>query len=115
MSQPYLQSITRHIERMLNTHSLSTPHLPHYGVPDIFSVYHAMPHSIPKFIECIRNNILRYERRITQFDIMHSTESDEPHAVLAFLITGRTLKLTAFQLLIRCDSHGRIYVLDKTC
>ena len=107
-------AIQKHLERMLNTRDISTPHLPHYGVPDIFSVYHSMPASIPSFINCITDNIRLYEKRIAAFEILLDTEKQAP-IVLKLSLSGRTYQNAAIHLSICCESNGKIHVFDKTC
>ncbi len=58
-------SIQAHLTQLLNSRRGMTPHLTHYGLPDIHYVYYSLPQSLEKLAGEIKDTITRYEPRLT--------------------------------------------------
>lgn len=76
-SEDLAVSIQAHLTQLLNSRRGMTPHLSHYGLPDIHYVYYSLPHSLEKLAEEIRQTIVLYEPRLTNVSVTYlGSDSD---------------------------------------
>jgi len=70
-------SIQAHLTQLLNSRRGMTPHLSHYGLPDIHYVYYSLPHSLEKLAGEIKETIIRYEPRLTAVSVTFVSASSD--------------------------------------
>ncbi|MBI4565358.1 MAG: type VI secretion system baseplate subunit TssE [Planctomycetes bacterium] len=85
-----VQSILRHLRRMLNTRQGFAPAQPDYGIPDPLEVMHNHADAIQRIQKAIKACVEKYEPRLANVGISR-IESDEDVLTLRFRITGQVV------------------------
>ena len=83
-----IDSILRHLQRILNTRLGNVPIADDYGLPDFTEFLSAYPRSLKDFERSIRQTILKYEPRLKAVRVSFIPREDEPFA-LRFQIVGQ--------------------------
>lgn len=83
-----IDSILRHLQRILNTRQGNVPIADDYGLPDFTEFLSAYPRSLKDFERSIRHTILKYEPRLKAVRVSFIPREDEPLA-LRFQIVGQ--------------------------
>ena len=76
------QSIQKDLLRLMNTKQGSLTHMPDYGLPDLRSVYQALPDGKCEFVLMVKHVIEKYEPRLTDIII-----DDENHGNRACVLS----------------------------
>ncbi len=82
------QSITYHLNILLNTRQGSLQHLPNYGIPDLNIIYQGLPDSISGFAKLLCKIIERYEPRLSDVSVLHKSSNQHDY-ILNLEIKGK--------------------------
>lgn len=88
-TQRLVDSVMRHLQRMLNTRQGHVPIQPEYGMPDITDCAEGSPEALDRIRRAIRTSIEMFEPRLRRVRITHLPVSDDLN--LHFGITGQLL------------------------
>jgi type VI secretion system protein len=86
-TQSLVDSVMRHLQRMLNTRQGHVPIQPDYGMPDITDCAEGAPEAVDRIRRAIRNSVEMFEPRLRRVRITHLPASDDLN--LHFGITGQ--------------------------
>ncbi|KFA59585.1 hypothetical protein A9G34_07840 [Gilliamella sp. Choc4-2] len=70
-------SVMDNIERILNSRAGAIHHLPDYGLPDMSTVFQALPSSAYVLMRAIERTLLMYEPRLASIDINIDEKSND--------------------------------------
>jgi type VI secretion system protein len=87
--QRLMDSVMRHLQRMLNTRQGHVPIQPEYGMPDITDCVEGAPEALDRIRRAIKNSIEMFEPRLRRVKITHLPVGDDLN--LHFGITGQLL------------------------
>ena len=76
-------SVMDNIERILNSRAGAIKHMPDYGLPDMSTIFQALPSSAYILMRAIEHTLLTYEPRISSIDI-NIEEKNNDAMVLAY-------------------------------
>lgn len=76
-------SVMDNIERILNSRAGAIKHMPDYGLPDMSTIFQALPSSAYILMRAIEHTLLTYEPRISSIDI-NIEETNNDAMVLAY-------------------------------
>lgn len=76
-------SVMDNIERILNSRAGAIKHMPDYGLPDMSTIFQALPSSAYILMRAIEQTLLTYEPRISSIDI-NIEETNNDAMVLAY-------------------------------
>lgn len=76
-------SVMDNIERILNSRAGAIKHMPDYGLPDMSTIFQALPSSAYILMRAIEHTLLTYEPRISSIDI-NIQEKNNDAMVLAY-------------------------------
>ena len=76
-------SVMDNIERILNSRAGAIKHMPDYGLPDMSTIFQALPSSAYILMRAIEQTLLTYEPRISSIDI-NIEEKNNDAMVLAY-------------------------------
>lgn len=79
-------SVMDNIERILNSRAGSLKHLPDYGLPDMTTIFQALPSSAYILMRAIEKTLLTYEPRLASIDISIDEKNNDT-MVLAYELT----------------------------
>jgi len=82
-----LRSIHDHLQRLLNARYDVLEHLPEHGLPDLPSLYDALPYSIDTLARLVRETIVRFEPRLQHIQVTARRESTTD-CVVQLEVTG---------------------------
>lgn len=85
-----IDSIVRHLERMLNTRRGSAQIGEDYGIPDVTDLTSGLPDTLRDLERMIRNMIQKYEPRLTAVRIKFIPQ-DENMLAVSFQIVARLI------------------------
>jgi type VI secretion system protein len=83
-----VDSVLKHLRKMLNVRQGSAPALPLYGMPDFNDLAGRFPEAIVEIQRAIKVSIERYEPRLKKVRIKHLPD-DEDRLQLRFEITAQ--------------------------
>ncbi len=88
--EPHLviESVLRHLRKMLNVRQGSVCTLPDYGIPDLNSLFMQYPDAVLALRKIIRNSLEKYEPRLRGVKVNHLPNEDDP-LILRFEIRAR--------------------------
>ena len=106
-----IDSVLRHLQRILNTKQGNVPIAEDYGVPDFTDFLHSYPDSVREMERTLRLVIQKYEPRLKAVRVSFVPQ-DESTLSLSFQITARLSTEEKTQVLFetRVDSEGKIEV-----
>ena len=89
-AEPHLviESVLRHLRKMLNVRQGSVCTLPDYGIPDLNSLFAQYPDAILALRRILRDSLEKYEPRLRSVKVRHFSDDDNP-LILRFEITAR--------------------------
>lgn len=76
-------SVMDNIERILNSRAGAIKHMPDYGLPDMSTIFQALPSSAYILMRAIEHTLLTYEPRISSINI-NIEEKNNDAMVLAY-------------------------------
>lgn len=76
-TQRLVDSVMRHLQRMLNTRQGHVPIQPEYGMPDITDCAEGAPEALDRIRRAIRNSIETFEPRLRRVKITHLPVGDD--------------------------------------
>jgi type VI secretion system protein len=76
-------SVMDNIERILNSRAGSIKHIPDYGLPDLSTIFQALPSSAYVLMRAIEQTLLKYEPRLASI-IINIDEKNNDKMVLAY-------------------------------
>lgn len=79
-------SVQQNVQRILNTRAGALKHLPDYGLPDLTSIYKALPSSAHRLRDQMEATLLKYEPRIRSIDVT-ILENHDPGVLVSFEMT----------------------------
>lgn len=79
-------SVMDNIERILNSRAGAVKHMPDYGLPDMSTIFQALPSSAYILMRAIEQTLLKYEPRLSSIDI-HIDDKNHDTMVLAYELT----------------------------
>jgi type VI secretion system protein len=104
-----VDSILRHLRRILNTKHGNVPIAEDYGVPDFTDFLFAHPESVREIERVIRSAIQKYEPRLKAVKVNYIPQEEDPLS-LRFQIVARLLNESKqsifFETII--DSGGKV-------
>lgn len=87
-----LDSVLKHLQKMLNVRQGSVPTLPAYGLPDFNDLAYRFPNAIIELQRAIKTSIEQYEPRLMRVRIRHVPDNENPlnlrFEITAQLVTG---------------------------
>jgi type VI secretion system protein len=104
-----LSSVLDHLAKMLNTRRGNAPVAPDYGIPDIVDMVHSFPVSIRIMEQAIRNTIEKYEPRLNNVRVRHSSNEEEVFS-LHFEVTATLESGNSVWFETKVDSSGEVQV-----
>ena len=110
-------SIQAHLTQLLNTRRGMTPHLHHYGLPDIHSIYESLPHSLERLAEEIRETILKYEPRLGKVKVsLVSSERDNfrvTYRISGEVARGSSISTLTFETEVLRDGRANTSLVHR--
>jgi len=104
-----VDSVLRHLRRILNTKHGNVPIAEDYGVPDFTDFLFAYPESVREIERVIRSAIQKYEPRLKAVKVNYIPQEEDPLS-LRFQIVARLLNESKqsifFETII--DSGGKV-------
>ena len=91
-TQRVVDSVMRHLQRMLNTRQGHVPIQPEYGMPDITDCAEGSPEALDRIRRAIRSSIEMFEPRLRRVKIMHLPVGDDLNlhfGIIGQLVTGK--------------------------
>ncbi|MWN90846.1 type VI secretion system baseplate subunit TssE [Gilliamella sp. Pra-s65] len=76
-------SVMDNIERILNSRAGAIKHMPDYGLPDMSTIFQALPSSAYVLMRAIEQTLLKYEPRLASIDL-NIDEKNNDDMVLAY-------------------------------
>ncbi|OCG16480.1 hypothetical protein A9G28_12060 [Gilliamella sp. Fer1-1] len=70
-------SVMDNIERILNSRAGAIKHLPDYGLPDMSTIFQALPSSAYVLMRAIEQALLKYEPRLASIEVNIAEESND--------------------------------------
>ncbi len=106
-----VDSVLRHLQRILNTKQGNVPIAEDYGIPDFTDLLKSAPESLKEIERAIQLVIQKYEPRLKGVRVSFIPE-DEDALSLHFQITARLTTESKTQILFETivDSNGRINI-----
>jgi type VI secretion system protein len=106
-----IDSVLRHLRRILNTKQGNVLIAEDYGVPDFSDFLNALPDSIRDIEKNIRGAIQKYEPRLTGVRVNFIPQEDDPLS-LRFQITARLAMDSKTQVFIETivDADGQVEI-----
>ncbi len=106
-----IDSVLRHLRRILNTKQGNVLIAEDYGVPDFSDFLNALPDSIRDIEKNIRAAIQKYEPRLTGVRVNFIPQEDDPLS-LRFQITARLAMDSKTQVFIETivDADGQVEI-----
>ncbi len=106
-----VDSVMRHLQRILNTKQGNVPIAEDYGVPDFSDFLNAMPRSVSDMEKTIRLAIQKYEPRLTSVRVSFIPQ-EEDRLSLRFQIIAKLSTESRTQVYIETivDSDGKISI-----
>ncbi len=106
-----IDSVLRHLRRILNTKQGNVLIAEDYGVPDFSDFLNALPDSIRDIEKNIRAAIQKYEPRLTGVRVNFIPQEDDPLS-LRFQITARLAMDAKTQVFIETivDADGQVEI-----
>lgn len=107
-----IDSVLKHLQRILNTRRGSTQISGEYGIPDFTDFLGTYPDSLREMERAIRQTILRFEPRLKSVRVSFTPQEDES-LTLRFQITAQLVmpeerRPVLFQSMI--ESDGRVNI-----
>ena len=110
-------SIQAHLTLLLNTRRGMSPHLHHYGLPDIHSIYESLPHSLEELAGEIRETIMTYEPRLKKVNVdLASTERDNfrvTYKISGEIIQGSSVSRLTFETEVLRDGRSQTSLVRR--
>lgn len=78
-------SVMDNIERILNSRAGAIKHLPDYGLPDMSTIYQALPTSAFELMRAMQATLLKYEPRLSAVAI--ELQNNDDKMVLSYELT----------------------------
>jgi type VI secretion system protein len=104
-----VDSVLRHLQRILNTKQGNVPIAEDYGVPDFSDFLNALPGSVREIEKTIRLAIQKYEPRLSAVRVSFIPQEEDPLS-LRFQIFARLAAEAKTQVFFETvvDSDGKI-------
>ncbi|MBF5014506.1 type VI secretion system baseplate subunit TssE [Burkholderia pseudomultivorans] len=102
-------SVQHNVRRILNTRAGALKHLPDYGLPDLTSIYKALPASAHLLKSQMEATLLKYEPRIRAIDV-EILENDDPGVLVSFEMTCHLKKAGLVRFGTYFEPPGRMRV-----
>jgi type VI secretion system protein len=107
-----IDSVLRHLQRILNTRQGNVPIAEDYGVPDLTDLLHSYPESLREIEKAIRQTIQNYEPRLKGVRVSFLPQEEDVLSlhfqILAKLVTERERVAVLFETLV--DSDGKVNI-----
>lgn len=106
-----IDSIVRHVQRILNTRQGNVPIAADYGMPDFLDLMQTYPDSVLDIERAIRQALEKFEPRLSSVRVRFIMHDDDVRA-LRFQITARLAEELKTQVLLEThvDSDGEISI-----
>lgn len=78
-------SVMDNIERILNSRAGAIKHLPDFGLPDMSTIYQALPTSAYELMRAMQKTLLKYEPRLSAVTI--TLQNNDDKMVLSYELT----------------------------
>jgi type VI secretion system protein len=105
-----VKGISRHLTNLLNSHQGYCPHMPEYGLPDLFDAYRKLPHSAQSLADAVCNCIRSFEPRLNLTELQ--IDPFLPSQFYLQMVASATLRddLSSVKFSIQLSSQGRVTV-----
>jgi len=106
-----IESIVRHVQRILNTRQGNVPIAADYGMPDFLELMQTYPDSVLDIERAIRQALEKFEPRLNSVRVNFIMHDDDVRA-LRFQITARLAEEMKTQVLLEThvDPDGEISI-----
>lgn len=108
-TQQTINSISQHVEHLLNTRQGSVNHLPDLGLPDITEIYQDLPSSSHELMAAIKQCLEKYEPRLSQIRV-YQQPSTNAEGVLNLLIEARLVNQQSARFITLFANDGQAQV-----
>ncbi len=97
------QSITEHLQLLLNTREGLSVTNPDFGLPDLTDIVHMLPDGVQAIQNAIRDAIMKYEPRLSKVKVRFAPSDDA--FVLSFDISARRNDAAKTPFHVRTSMH----------
>lgn len=108
--QSYLESISLHLEALLNSHQGYCPHIPEYGQPDLVDLYRKLPMAAQAIGDSICLAIQAFEPRLAVLELSIEPFDPQTFFLQMNLACQLVVDSSPARFSIRLSSQGRIAV-----
>lgn len=108
--QAYLESISFHLEALLNSHQGYCPHIPEYGQPDLVDLYRKLPMAAQAIGDGICQAVQAFEPRLTVLELSVEPFDPQNFFLQMNLACQLVIDSSGVRFSIRLSSQGRIAV-----
>lgn len=106
-------SVQQNVQRILNTRAGALKHLPDYGLPDLTTIYMALPASAHQLRDQMQVTLLKYEPRIRSIDVSILANND-PGVLVSFEMTCHLKKSGLVRFGTYFEPPGRMRLTRQT-
>ncbi|QGZ58793.1 type VI secretion system baseplate subunit TssE [Paraburkholderia acidiphila] len=106
-------SVQQNVQRILNTRAGALKHLPDYGLPDLTTIYMALPASAHQLRDQMQVTLLKYEPRIRSIDVSILVNND-PGVLVSFEMTCHLKKSGLVRFGTYFEPPGRMRLMRQT-
>ena len=107
-----IDSVLRHLRKMLNVHQGSVPTLPMYGMPDFNDMASRLPEAIQEIKQVLKTTIEQYEPRLKRVRIDYLPDTSDPlhlhFQIIAQLVAGGSDSAIRFETAL--DTAGQVAI-----
>ena len=106
-----IESVLRHLQRVLNTRQGNVPIADDYGVPDFLDFLQNYPESVQEIEDSIKKAIDKYEPRLSGATVSYLPEEEDALTLRFQIIAGLAVdgdRKVLFQSMV--DTDGRISI-----
>ncbi|MDO3379326.1 type VI secretion system baseplate subunit TssE [Geoalkalibacter halelectricus] len=104
-----LESVQRHLQRLLNARRGSLAYLPEYGLPDLGVVYENLPYSVEDLAHQVSRLIEHFEPRLSAVRVRPLAALDDDRRIrLEIVAQLTTLGEARFQTVFECAGSAEV-------
>lgn len=100
-------SVQRNVHRILNTRASAVKHLPNYGLPDLSTIYRALPASAAELQAQLEKTLLAYEPRLRAIEV-EVLQDNDPGVVMSFEMTCHLKKAGLVRFGTYFEPQGKV-------
>ncbi len=105
-------SVQRNVHRILNARAGAMKHLPGYGLPDLGTIYRALPASSSRLQAQLEKTLLAYEPRIRAVEV-ETLQDDDPGVFMSFEMTCHLKQAGLVRFGTYFEPRGRVRLVRR--